>query len=250
LINCEDLNGTAITKKFKSNKIGSRATHELRWYDNKIEIYESSGITVPEQIMAEKLKKYARIPLGAIVEKVFTSEKPPLFVEDVAHDGTTVDGGNICMTSKAEAIQQAMLTSGIDLERDTTVEADMASMPTPNEIVPRWAAYPENNPNKLTKECLAKLKELYEIGKHNKKQKVGAERAHQILDDTLLFDKWDKQLDLAVPKIKAFFQMSPKKMEDALNDLVIPDEDVDSAIRNAAECERECSAQTLMDDEN
>jgi hypothetical protein len=79
---------------------------------------------------------------------------------------------------------------------------------------------------------------------------VGAERAHQILVDTLLFDKWDQQLDLTVPKIKAFFQMSPKKMEDALNDLVIPDEDVDSAIRHVAECKRECLAQTLMDDEN
>jgi hypothetical protein len=77
LINCENLNGSAIKKKFKPTKIGSRATHELRWYDNKIEIYESSGITVPEQIMAEKLKKHARIPLGAIVEKVFSSETPP-----------------------------------------------------------------------------------------------------------------------------------------------------------------------------
>jgi hypothetical protein len=63
LINCEKLNGSAITKKFKSTKIGSRSTHELCWYENKIEIYESSGITVPEQLMAEKLKKYARRPL-------------------------------------------------------------------------------------------------------------------------------------------------------------------------------------------
>jgi hypothetical protein len=57
-------------------------------------------------------------------------------------------------------------------------------------------------------------------------------------------------LDLTVPKTKAFFQMTPKNMEDALNYLVIPDEDLDSALRHVAECERECSAQTLMDDEN
>jgi hypothetical protein len=118
--------------------------------------------------------------------------------------------GNICMTSKSEVIQQALLTSGIDFERAPAVEADMATMLTPNVIDPRWAAYPGNNPNKLTKECLAKLKELYKIGKYNKKQKVGAGRAHQILVDTLLFDKWDKQLDLTVPKIKAFFQRKLK----------------------------------------
>jgi hypothetical protein len=44
--------------------------------------------------------------------------------------------------------------------------------------------------------------------------------------------------------------MTPKKMERASNALVILDEDVDSALRHVAECERECSAQTLMDDKN
>lgn len=35
---------------------------------------------------------------------------------------------------------------------------------------------------------------FYNIGKVNKRQKVGAERAHQIILDTLIFDKWDQQL--------------------------------------------------------
>ena len=87
-------------------------------------------------------------------------------------------------------------------------------------------------------------------GKDNNKRKVCAERAHQILVDTVLFDKWDQQLDLTVPKIKAFFAMTPKKMEDALKDLEIPCEDVESAARDLVECEHECSAQTLMDNED
>merc|ERR1712043_6403 len=43
LLNCENLSGLTIGKKFKTTRIGSRATHEVCWYEDKAEVYESSG---------------------------------------------------------------------------------------------------------------------------------------------------------------------------------------------------------------
>ena len=94
---------------------------------------------------------------------------------------------------------------------------------------------------------LCKIERTLHIGKVNKKQKVGAERAHQIILDTLIFDKWDQQLDLTVPKIMAFFQMTQRKMEDVINAAEIPSYDVDEASRHLIEDELEMSALAMME---
>ena len=112
-----------------------------------------------------------------------------------------------------------------------------------------WATYLGNNPNKLPRSCLRKLKELYDIGKSNKKLKVNAERAHQILVDTLIFDRWDHQLDLTVPKIKAFFSLTGRKMDEAITALEIPFDDVDAVSRRLVECERHATALSLLDED-
>ena len=125
--------------------------------------------------------------------------------------------------------------------------SDMDLVGTPGGVHLKWAGYPGNSPNMLTQACLSKLKEVYDIGKVNKKQKVGAERAHQIILETLIFDKWDQQLDLTMPKIKAFFQMRKKKMEDAINTSEIPSEDVDDTSRQLVRIELECFALSMMD---
>jgi len=92
-----------------------------------------------------------------------------------------------------------------------------------------------------------KLKELYDIGKNKKKLKVNAERAHQILVDTLIFDRWDHQLDLTVPKIKAFFSLTTRKMDEDISALEIPFEDIDTVSRRLVECERDITALSLLD---
>mmetsp|Transcript_21013 Transcript_21013/g.29472 ORF Transcript_21013/g.29472 Transcript_21013/m.29472 type:complete len:980 (-) Transcript_21013:30-2969(-) len=248
LLNCEKLIGLAISKKFKTSIIGSRATHELCWFEDKIEIYESSGITEPEIVLDKKLAKHERNCLDVHVENSFVSEKPPLFVQEVSTAHVPDDDDEVaqCMSSKAQSIQQALLESGVT--QNSSLEVQQTNMViTPNEAYLKWAAYPGNNPNKISQECCVKLKELYNIGKVNKKQKVGAERAHQILLDTLIFDKWDQQLDLTVPKIKAFFQMTPRKMEDVINAAEIPSEDVDEASRDIIQDELEMSALTMID---
>ena len=79
----------------------------------------------------------------------------------------------------------------------------------PKYLKTRWAECPWNNPTNLNQECLIKLKEFYDIGKNNKKRKVGSERVYQILMDTTLVGNWLDFLDVTVPKIKDFFQWHP-----------------------------------------
>lgn len=79
-----------------------------------------------------------------------------------------------------------------------------------------WARYPGNNPYKMKGTCLEKLKELYDVGKKSKNQKITSERAHKILMDTILIDDWEQKLAVTVPKIKSFFQKTPAKMSEAI----------------------------------
>ena len=248
LLNCDNLSGSAIKKKFKTSKIGSRATHEVCWLENKVELYEASGITTPEVVLNKKLAQHKRNELDVQLGNSFTSDKPPLFVQEVNNSSAAAVISDNQMSSKAQSIQQVLLDSGVAHTSSPDFQ-EINLVTNPTEARSKWAGYPGNNPNKLSQECLVKLKELYDVGKVNKKQKVGAERAHQILLDTLIFNKWDQQLDLTVPKIKAFFQMTPKKMEDAIDTSEIPSDDVDEASRHLIEQEIEISALSMMESE-
>ncbi len=247
LLDVGNLPGTSISKKFKSSKVGSRATHEVCWYADRIHIYESSGITTPEIIKKAKLDKHTKNHLSSKVAGSFCSAKPPLFVKetiDNAESANPTEG----TTSKAQRFEQALLQAGI-----VRIVASCSNLPcnstaTPPGVDLKWAGYPGNNPYKLNRTCIMKLKELYDVGKTSKKRKVGAERAHQILLDTVIFDQWDQQLVVTVPKIKAFFQLNPRKMEKALDSCSLEVEEVDEAARALVEDERAINAESLMDD--
>lgn len=81
LLDCANLQGETISKKFKTSKVRSPSTHEIRWYDNKVEVYASSGITAPEIIRDSKLKNHEKKDLKVVVARSFTSDKPPLFIK-------------------------------------------------------------------------------------------------------------------------------------------------------------------------
>ena len=77
---------------------------------------------------------------------------------------------------------------------------------------------------------MAKLVELYNIGKANKKHKVSADWAKEILNTMLIHARWDDQLIITVPKIKAFFSMAPSKiMVRAIELAEVEQVDVDQA---------------------
>ena len=62
-----------------------------------------------------------------------------------------------------------------------------------------------------------------------------------------MVDRWDQKLIVTVPKIKAFFQLTPKKMEDTLASHEIEDVDVNDAAIGLVEAERELSAMEMLD---
>lgn len=185
------------------------------------------------------------------MERIFRSTKPPLVVpENQENEENEQTETNEIITSKGTAIDSALLQTGIVRTQPQPTELSLSSescTPTPDGLSYKWAGYPGNNPNKLSLPCLLKLKELYDIGKVNKKQNVGAERAHQILLDTVVVDRWNQKLIVTVPKIKAFFQFTPKKMEDTLASHEIEDVDVNDAAIGLVEAERELSAMEMLD---
>lgn len=68
----------------------------------------------------------------------------------------------------------------------------------------------------ISHDCMMKLLELYNVGKANKKRKASANRAKEIRNTTLIHARWNHQLIITVPKIKAFFSMTPTKMLKAI----------------------------------
>ena len=111
-----------------------------------------------------------QIVIDASLEGVFRSPKPLLVVpEDEEENNQPETNEN---TSKGTAIDSALLQSRIVRTNPNKVPVnDAYTIPTPDGIKNKWAGYPSNNPNKLSAPCLLKLKELYDIGKVNKKQK-------------------------------------------------------------------------------
>ena len=171
------------------------------------------------------------------------SPKPALFVKESSD--VVADNSNTETSHKAGAIGVALTQSGIV----STSAGPLTSGPRvqASRLNAQWSEYPGNNPNKLNKDCLVKLKELYDFGKINKKQKVNADRAHQILVDTILVGEWAAQLDLTVPKIKAFFSMTPTKQRSTIEQLSIDPADLQQAEEALVETERNTEALSLLD---
>lgn len=325
LLDCTNLRGDTISKKFKTSKVKSRSTHEIRWYDSKVEVYESSDVTTPEVVKLPKLNLHTKNDLDVTVARSVVSEKPALFSKEVdviesrsvtenlvievetAEDDETAniekkttlernwstlkrkrnydenplsattktgltsslvisenttsrndneddvvmslnperkrnfdesDSNSVCcraetvntadnvMSSKASVVRDALQSNGIMCSPSNNTANNQALVDMSKNLHAKWAKYPGNNPYKMQYDCIAKLKELYDIGKTSKKQKVTAERAHQILVDTIISDDWEQQLVVTVPKIKSFFQMTPARMRDAIKETKSPREDV------------------------
>ena len=60
---------------------------------------------------------------------------------------------------------------------------------------------------------LCKLSDLYQLGHVDKKRKISADRALRILIEELIYDDWEQQVVISVPRIKAFFSLSPAKQK-------------------------------------
>src|SRR5687768_2143922 len=113
----------------------------------------------------------------------YVSNKKPLFVPNCM----TMEASEthlIMLSPKTQSISDALQLGG--LLRIASKISSSATIITPTEIQSKWSAYAGNNSCKLKPKVINKMRDLYKIGKKNRKCKVGAERAHKILVDSLI----------------------------------------------------------------
>ena len=91
-------------------------------------------------------------------------------------------------------------------------------MQSPKVFNATWDKYTGNCAEKMSNVVLRKLQGLYDIGKQDKKRKLSADRALQIILDEIISDNWDERLIVTVPRIKAFFGLTPAKQQNAIQD--------------------------------
>ena len=215
LFDGRQLSGKALKKTFNCNTIGSRETHEIRWISDKAEIIKSSGITDPITVPIGRLEKYQRNHLNVSIEKEFTSEKPSLFINASTPKHMNAVDTNI--SSKAQTYVSALTCAGVyDCSSSHLKESCELDVQTPEVFLSDWATYPGNTTDKISKPVLHALRELYQLGASDKKRKVSADRALQILFDGILLDNWEEKMVVTVPRIKAFFSITPAKQKSLL----------------------------------
>ena len=67
-------------------------------------------------------------------------------------------------------------------------------------------------------EIKIQLQKLYTRGKENKNKnrRITAEKAYDILHETVIKYDWEQKLTLSVPNIKSFFSKTPEKIEEIM----------------------------------
>ena len=65
---------------------------------------------------------------------------------------------------------------------------------------------------------MQKLHELYLLGASEKKKKVSAERALEILKEEVIATNWYMRLLVTIPKIKVFFSTQPSKQKELIEE--------------------------------
>ena len=157
------------------------------------------------------------------MEYEFTSSKSPLVLSVKSSHNCTQNSASI--SSKAQTYVRALTNAGIgDNEFQNVVIA--TEVDTPQFYSKPWSVYPGNTTEKLCEELLGKLRFLYDIGNVDKKRKISADRALRILIDELIYDDWEQRVIISVPRIKAFFALTPFKQKEFLEN-TSPNKDID-----------------------
>ena len=247
LLNCSNFTQHIIQGgKFNTSTVKRRETHDIWWKSrHEVHIQASSSLTPVEIIGRSKLNEHHNTKWYVPVLLVSYSSKPALLIKDKHSSHVELHSAITC--SKGKALQQALSAVGAFTHPNTTT-GDIPSITSlPDILTIGWAKHPWNDPNRLPHHCILKLMELYNMGNQDKKNKVSAERSHQIIVQDILFDQWDLQLDVTIPKIKAFFSMTPARMSRTLQTAELVDDDVLNAEMELVQCENADESLLPMD---
>lgn len=191
-------------------RTGSRATHEVQWSLNSISTIESSSSTEPEVIGRQKLRQYYKVNLMLNIEWSVASTKDALYCSNRPTRRNEIPAQR---TKKSKVYEDALISRGVIDINNSDILKYNRNHTLPTEMLHGWAKYPGNIGSRLSLEVMQKLNELFIRGKEQKKRKVSADRALQIVVDEVIFNDWDQRLKVTVPKIKAFFFIIPSKAD-------------------------------------
>lgn len=98
LLNAQQLHGPITSKKFTTLRIGSRATHDIMFYNEKVAVKALSNLTIPEIILKSKLDLHRKLKLDISVRCIDIADKPGLFMPNV--DSSTELNARKVVTNK------------------------------------------------------------------------------------------------------------------------------------------------------
>lgn len=211
LVDASELAGPINSKTFKARS-GVRNTHDIFYNEHSVNIVAYSGISEPETVDKARLVTFATSALKISVIAGTVSTKDPLFVRTESNSNATGSIANPQHAHRHTAYQSALDAAGIAVTT-TAAATDNTLVTAPECLLGGWAKQRGNTPHRLPAYVQMKLKEWYVIGMRDKKRKISAEQALQHLLENNLNGQWHDQMIVTVPKIKAYFSMSPARQQ-------------------------------------
>jgi len=207
--------GNGNNKPFKA-KIGVRSTHSIKFLETTVEIYQYSGISKPEIISQVVLMKHVLQNISMPRLLMFQSPKKctiiPVLQATVA-GGTTLlpTSESLKNNPKAKVYADSLAAAGIVPESVNICENIVVPCENFYDYCKGWAQYPGNSKEKMSKEVVKYLQQLYNIGVKCKARKVLPEQALQDVVRHIIGEDWAQQLVVTVPKIRAFYSLTPAR---------------------------------------
>lgn len=223
-----------------------REAHEVVWREGTTPaIYTISNITTPEFVTERKLQNYSKLDSNGNIKEIRWSDdmEHPLFVRDKLPergDNTveiTANTAEISSSKKASAFYVGLEIADVDHGSESGGLLGYSNTKTPRGTVPNgWARYKYNPlPSKLSVSTLQLLKSLYDEGNKEKAHRISADRACRLIHETVAAEDWYEQVVVTESKIKAFFAMSPRNQQRAIDEHISATSTVNEVIQQVEE---------------
>ena len=265
LLDASRLVGKLLNKKFKSQQVSTRETHDIKWYpSNEIQpatITASSDISNPEVFSKKKLDSHIKNELRIEVVMADTSNKPPLFIKDENKNDMPNDRDQHpsipALEDQAHIFEMALMSNGLMKSNNALMDYSHSFEGIGKAVTRKeksykhstmWARYPGNERIKISQRTMNELRRMYEQGQDDKKHRVSPDFAHHILVTTFYPSDWEQRLTVSVVKIKAFFQMSPQNMTNMISNAEqLPEDAIQEEEEQQIHNERYSNALSLLD---
>jgi hypothetical protein len=194
---------------------GCRSTHEIRWSQTETNIYQLSGITLPETICSSTYSNFPLLDRTTHICKAFSSNTMPLHIP--TNQLKDIKPTNITRKASPTTTHKTMLYHNALNEYGTATHEKQyndthRTFSTTTEAMPvplKWAIQHSIPRYTMPHECVIKLISLYKAGQLPGACKCSPEKAHHILITEIIPHDWNARFKVTIAKIKTFFGMTP-----------------------------------------